>query len=169
MRVLSLAVLVGFALAVPASAQTDAELMAPIQKFIDNFNRGDVAAAAATHAPGADLTITDEVPPYVWRGPKAFTAWAGDLDADAKKNGITEPMVTISKATRVERSGDQAYIVVPAVYTFKLKGAAMREAAQMTVVLRKGPTGWLIHAWTWTGPKPQAAGTAIRHGPAVQK
>ena len=141
----------------PASAQTDAELMAPIQKFIDSFNKGDVPAAAATHAAGADLTITDEVPPYVWRGPTAFMAWAADLDADAKKNGITEPIVTVSKPTRIERSGDQAYVVVPTVYTFKLKGAAMREAAQMTVVLRRGASGWLIHGWTWTGPKPQAA------------
>jgi ketosteroid isomerase-like protein len=157
MRVLTLTALVAVALAVPASAQTDAELMAPIQKFIDNFNKGDVATAATTHAAGADLTIIDELPPYVWRGPKAFMAWAGDLDADAKKNGITEPMVTVNKPTRIERSGDQAYVVVPTVYTFRLKGAAMREAAQMTVVLRRGATGWLIHGWTWTGPKPQPA------------
>jgi hypothetical protein len=101
MRVLTLTALVAFALAVPASAQTDAELMAPIQKFIDNFNKGDVATAATTHAAGADLTIIDELPPYVWRGPKAFMAWAGDLDADAKKNGISEPMVTVSKPTRM--------------------------------------------------------------------
>jgi len=157
MRALALAALVAFAVAVPASAQTDADLMAPIQKFIDTFNKGDIAGAAATHASGADLTITDEIPPYVWRGPKAFMAWAGDLDADAKKNGITEPMVTVSKPSRIERSGDQAYVVVPAVYTFKLKGAAMREAAQMTVVLRKGAAGWLIHGWTWTGPKAKPA------------
>lgn len=160
MKIVALVGLVGLALATPASAQTDAELMAPIQKFIDSFNKGDVATAATTHAAGADLTITDEIPPYVWRGPKAFTAWAGDLDADAKKNGITEPSVTVSRPTRIERSGDQAYVVVPAVYTFKLKGAPMREAAQMTVVLRKGATGWLIHGWTWTGPKAQAAAPA---------
>jgi ketosteroid isomerase-like protein len=157
MRPLALAALVAFALAVPARAQTDAEVMAPIQKFIDTFNKGDIAGAAATHASGADLTITDEIPPYVWRGPKAFMAWAGDLDADAKKNGITEPMVTVSKPTRIERSGDQAYVVVPTVYTFKLKGTAMREAAQMTVVLRRGASGWLIHGWTWTGPKAKPA------------
>lgn len=136
--------------------------MAPIQKFIDSFNKGDMAAAAATHAAGADLTITDEVPPYVWRGPKAFSAWSADLDSDAKKNGITDPMVTVRAATRIERSGDQAYVVVPAVYTFKLKGASMREAAQITVVLRRGATGWLIHGWTWTGPKPQAAGAPAK-------
>jgi hypothetical protein len=33
----------------------------------------------------------------------------------------------------------------------------MREAAQMTFALKKGASGWLIHGWTWTGPKPQRA------------
>ena len=47
--------------------------------------------------------------------------------------------------------------MVPAVYTFKERGVAMREAAQMTFVLKKGAGGWLIHGWTWTGPAPKAA------------
>lgn len=161
MRILSVAALV-WALAAPAGAQTDADLMAPIQKFIDSFNKGDTAAAAATHAAGTDLTIIDEVPPYLWRGAKAFQAWSTDLDNDAKKNGITEPMVTLSAATRTERNADQAYVIVPAVYTFKLRGAAMREAAQMTFVLRRGASGWLIHAWTWTGPKAQPAAASAK-------
>jgi ketosteroid isomerase-like protein len=157
MRVLTLVAFVAFALAASASAQTDAELMAPIQKFVDSFNKGDTATAATTYAAGADLTITDEVPPYVWRGPKAFQSWGADLEADAKKNGITEPMVTVSAPTRIERNGDQAYVVVPAVYSFKQRGTSMREAAQLTVVLKKGANGWLMQGWTWTGPKPQAA------------
>ena len=158
MRILSVAALVWFALAAPARAQTaDADLMAPIQKFIDTFNKGDTAGAAATHAAGADLTIIDELPPYIWRGAKAFLSWSADLDNDAKKNGITEPSVTLSAPTRTERNADQAYVIVPAVYSFKQRGTAMREAAQMTFVLRRGASGWLIHAWTWTGPKAQPA------------
>jgi ketosteroid isomerase-like protein len=138
------------------SAQTpEAQLMAPIQKFMDSFNKGDMAGAAATHASVAELSITDEVSPYIWRGAQAFKAWSGDLDADAKKNGITDPAVKISAPTRVETNGDQAYVVVPAVYTFKQGGVAMREAAQMTFVLKKGAGGWLIYGWTWTGPKAQ--------------
>ena len=157
MRALTVAALVVFALAAPASAQTNAELTAPIQKFIDSFNKGDAAAAAATHASGADLTIIDEVPPYVWRGATAFQTWNADLENDAKKNGITEPIVTLRAPIRTERNGDQAYVVVPAVYTFKQRGTAMRETAQMTFALKKGTSGWLIHGWTWTGQKPQPA------------
>ena len=163
MRVLTVAALVSCALVVPARAQTvDAELMAPIQKFVDSFNKGDAAGAAATHAAGADLTIIDEVAPYLWRGSKAFHAWSAALEADAKKQGITGPMVMLSAPTRMEKQSDQAYVVVPAVYTFKQGGTDMREAAQMTFVLKKGASGWLIHGWAWTGPKPTPATTTSK-------
>jgi ketosteroid isomerase-like protein len=148
-------------MAAPARAQApEPQLIAPIQKFMDSFNKGDIAGAAATHASGADLTIIDEVPPFVWSGPKAFQAWATSLDTVSKQAGITDQMVTISAPTRTETSGDSAYVIVPAVYTYKEKGVAMREAAQMTFVLKKGASGWLIHGWTWTGPKPQRAAAA---------
>jgi len=155
MRDLTLGVLACLLLGAAAGAQTaDPQLIAPIQKFIDSFNKGDTAGASATHAAGADLVIIDEVPPFLWRGPRAFQGWSTDLDNDAKKRGITDQMVSISAPTRVEATGDQAYVVVPAVYTFKQRGVSMREAAQMTFTLRKGSGGWLIHGWTWTGPKP---------------
>jgi hypothetical protein len=63
----------------------------------------------------------------------------------------------ITTPTRTEVNGDQVYVVIPAVYTFKERGVAMRESAQMTFALRKGPGGWLIHGWTWTGAKPTAS------------
>jgi hypothetical protein len=158
MRSLTLAAVVLCLAGASAGAQAqDAQLMAPIKKFIDSFNKGDMAGAASTHAATADLTILDEVSPYLWNGPKAFHAWAGDLDADAKKNGITDQSVTISAPTRTESTANQAYVVVPAVYAFKLKGVPMRESAQMTFALKKDASGWLIHGWTWTGPKPQKA------------
>ena len=162
MRIVTCAALVCIALAAPAGAQTtNAELTAPIMKFMDSFNKGDTAAAAATHIAGPELVIIDEVPPYVWQGAKAFQTWGADLESDAKKNGITEPKVTLGRPTRIERAGDQAYVVIPAVYTFKQQGAAMRESSQMTFVLKKGAAGaWLINGWTWTGPKAKAAVTA---------
>jgi ketosteroid isomerase-like protein len=142
------------------AATPDPQLRAPIQKFVDAFNKGDAAGAAATHAATADLTIIDEVPPYVWSGAQAFQNWGADLESDAKKNGITDQAVTISAPTREETDGRQAYVVVPAVYAFKQGGVPMREAAQMTFVLKKGADGWLIHGWTWTGPKPKRVAPA---------
>jgi ketosteroid isomerase-like protein len=138
----------------------DPQITAPINKFNDAFNKGDAAGAAATHLSDAELTIVDEVAPFSWHGAKAFESWAGDLDADAKKNGITDQKVTMKAPTRVEIAGDSAYVVLPSVYEFKLKGVAMRENAQMTFVMKKGANGWLIHGWTWTGPRAQKVAAA---------
>jgi len=143
--------LVGAAVAAP----TDPALTAPIHQFIDSFNKGDSKTAAAAHDP-AGVSIIDEVRPHIWQGTGAFMAWNNDLGADAQKKGITEPSVAISEPTRTELDGDTAYVVAPAVYTYKLKGTPMREAAQMTFALHKSASGWLISGWTWTGPYPEA-------------
>ena len=51
----------------------------------------------------------------------------------------------ISNSSREETSGDRAYVVVPAVYTFKERGKAMREQAQFVFALPERRAGWLIH------------------------
>jgi len=164
MRYLALATLTCLSMAgTTAVAQSpDAAVMAPITTFMAAFNKGDMAGAAATHAAEADLVIVDEVAPYVWHGPQAFQNWAAALGAADAKAGNTDQKVVIAKATRVEMAGDAAYVVVPAVYTFKEKGVAMRESAQMTFTLKKAASGWLIHGWTWTGPKPSKVAAAAK-------
>lgn len=139
----------------PAMA-ADAQLMAPVKQFMDSFNKGDAKTAEAAHASGG-VAIIDEVSPHVWQGPAAFKAWAAALEADAKAKGQTEQSVTLGEPTREEVSGDRAYLVVPAVYSFKEKGVAMREEAQMTFALQKGAADWKITGWSWTGPKPSPA------------
>lgn len=133
------------------------DVAAPIAAFVAAFDKGDIKAAEATHD-GANLTITDEVAPYVWKGPHAFGDWVHDLLADDAKAGVTGESVAISTPARIEVDGDNAYAVVPAVYSFKDHGAAMREPAQMTFALHNGADGWKIAAWTWTGPRPTPAG-----------
>ncbi len=77
--------------------------------------------------------------------------------ADDAKAGVSGESVAISAPTRVETDGDSAYVIVPAVYSFKDHGAAMSESAQMTFALHKGAGGWKIAAWTWTGPRASPA------------
>ncbi|MFN1222457.1 hypothetical protein, partial [Enterococcus faecium] len=62
--------------------------------------------------------------------------------------------VTISTPTREMITGDHAYVVVPAVYSFTQRGTKMAEQAQITFVLARGADGWKITDWTWTGPNP---------------
>jgi hypothetical protein len=137
----------------PAAAiAADAQLMAPVHQFIDSFNKGDLKAAEAAHAPS--VTIIDEMAPHIWTGEGGFKDWASAVMADATKRGDTDQALTVSDPVREEASGEHAYLIVPAVYAFKEKGRAMREEAQMTFALQKGASGWKIAGWTWTGPKP---------------
>src|SRR6478609_3427657 len=100
MRYLIIGALVSLSAGSVVQAQTTNPLVtAPITKFIDAFNKGDMATAAATHAAQADLVIIDEVSPFRWQGADAFKAWAADLMADGKKQGITDQKVTLSPAT----------------------------------------------------------------------
>jgi hypothetical protein len=145
---------VGLAAAAVAASPND-DINAPIHQFIDSFNKGDEASAAAAHVE-TDLVIIDEVPPFIWQGHDAFKTWSADLAANDKTLGITDEAVTLGDTTRVERTADRAYAVVAVVYTYKQKGVAMREPAQMTFALRKEHAAWRINGWTWTGPKPQA-------------
>jgi hypothetical protein len=153
--ILGLACLAALSTASAAVAAT-AELAAPIHQFIDAFNKGDGKTAGATHL-AAGVSIIDEVPPYIWQGPKAFETWAADLTKNDAAAGITEEKVTLGAVTREVVSPQTAYVIVAATYTFKQKGVAMREPAQMTFALTKIAEGWKIAGWTWTGPDPVPA------------
>jgi len=162
MRYLMLGVL-GLCVVSTVQAQTiDPQIVAPINKFLEAFNKGDIAGAAAAHLADADTVIIDEVPPFMWRGPETLKTWSADLEADAKKRGITDQKVTLSAPTRTEVNGSGAYVVAPAVYTFSERGVAKKANAHMTFALTKGSAGWLIHGWTWTGPAAAVAQTAAR-------
>src|SRR5215210_415099 len=110
MRYLTVGAIVCFVIAGSSSAaeaQTaDPQIVAPINKFLEAFNKGDMAGAAATHA--ADVVIVDEVAPFLWRGAQAFQAWGDALQADSKKNGMSDERVTLKAPTRIETVGTDA-------------------------------------------------------------
>jgi ketosteroid isomerase-like protein len=156
MKVLMLGLAGSLALGSTAvAATTRAELTAPITTFVDAFDKGDVKAAAAPYV--SDVSIIDEVPPYAWRGPTAFTAWATDLTANDKKLGLTAEKLTLGDVVRTETDGRHAYVVMAAVYSFTTaKGAPMHENARMTFALRKVADAWKIAGWTFTSAKAMA-------------
>ena len=147
--------------AAAGAAAPEAQVMARIRLFIDSFNKGDMKAAAAALSPGG-LAIIDDVSPHVWAGPNASETWSKALAASDQTEGNTDGAVTIGKPTREVVSSDRGYVVVPAVYTYKAKGVAMREAAQMVYALQKGTSGWQITGWTWVGTTPKPAAGAAK-------
>lgn len=132
----------------PAFASEKTDVMVPVRQFVDGFNKGDTKTALAACAD--QTSIIDEFPPHEWHGAGACAKWANDFDADAKKNGITDGVVTLGTPRHVDITGDRAYVVVPTNYTFKKKGKPARETGSiLTIALQKEATGWRISGWSW--------------------
>lgn len=133
-------------LAAGASDKTD--VMVPVRQFVDAFNKGDTKTAEAACA--GQAFIIDEFPPHEWHGEGACGEWMKAYDADARKNGITDGIVTLSKPRHIDITEDRAYVVVPASYAFKKNGKLVKETGSMfTIVLKKGEAGWRILGWAW--------------------
>ena len=133
----------------PTFATDQSDAMAVVHQFVDSFNKGDAAAAGATCLD--QVSIIDEFPPYEWHGAGAFAKWMADYDADARAHGMTDGLVKLGAAKHVDVSGDRAYVVVPADYSYKVKGKPEKETAStFTVALQKGASGWRITGWAWS-------------------
>lgn len=142
----ALAVAVLAAGSIDASEETD--VLVPVHQFVDGFNKGDTKTALAACAD--QTSIIDEFPPHEWHGAGGCSKWMNDYDADAKKNEITDGIVTLSKPRHVDITADRAYVVVPADYTFKKKGKPVQETGStFTFALQKGEVGWRITGWAW--------------------
>ena len=142
----------GASLAGAPAFAANAAVEAPIHQFIDSFNKGDSAGAAAQFTPS--VAIIDEVAPHIWTGAKGFASWAADLMKEAQAKDQSENAVTLGAVKREVISGSSAYVIIAATYSYKQKGVAMHEPAQMTYALKKTAAGWKIAGWTWTGPNP---------------
>ena len=132
-----------------AAASDKDDALATVKQFIDGFNKGDEKTALAACASPA--FIIDEFPPFAWQGATACADWAKDFEANAKKDVITDPVVTLQKPRHVYVAGDRAYVVVPANYDYKQKGKKVsQKGSTLTAALQKGQAGWRITAWTWS-------------------
>ncbi|MGA8576824.1 MAG: nuclear transport factor 2 family protein [Candidatus Cybelea sp.] len=132
----------------PAATQQSA-VMATVHQFIDGLNRGDSKTALAACATQA--SIIDEFPPHEWHGPAACADWAAAYAAEAKKDGITDGIVTLGQPWYLAVTGDRAYVVVPATYAYEEHGKPVTERDSIfTVALRKSSMGWRITGWAWS-------------------
>jgi hypothetical protein len=143
-----------FALSLAAHAQSTPE--AVTRQWMDAFNAGDMAKADALNS-SSGTSIIDEFAPYTWTGPKAFAEWGAGFEADAKTREITEPKVTLGALVVKNVTAAHAYLIFPAVYTYKQKGVAMVETGHDAIVLRKEGGAWKVVSWSWTGSVPKPA------------
>jgi hypothetical protein len=76
--------------------------------------------------------------------------WMNDYDTDAKKNAITDGVVTLGTPRHVDISAGYAYVVIPSNCTFRKQGRPVKETGSMfTFALQKGPAGWRITGRSW--------------------
>jgi hypothetical protein len=135
--------------AAPGAASDKSDVMAAVNRFNDGMNKGDTKTALATCA--TPSSIIDEFPPYGWQGATACADWVTDFDAYNTKSGITDSFATLGKPRHVDISGDRAYAVIPATYTYKEKGKKVTESGSLlTVALQKSTSGWVITGWAWS-------------------
>ena len=133
----------------PAVASDQTDVMAVVHQFMDGLNKGDVKTALAACA--SPSSIIDEFPPYAWQGATSCADWARDFEAFNKTNGISVPIATLAKPKHVDITGEHAYVVAPATYTYKQGGKKVTEAgSMMTLALQKSASGWLITSWAWS-------------------
>ncbi len=131
-----------------ASASETLDVMRTVWQFVGSFNKGDVKTALGDCA--AQSSIIDEFPPYSWQGATGCADWSNDFDAYIKKNGMTDPKVTLGLLRHVDVSGDRAYVVVPANFTFKKNGKRINERSSiLTLALQKVADSWRITGWAW--------------------
>ena len=138
--------------ATPALAGDAEDAYASVKTFIDGFNTGDVASSLAVCATSA--SIIDEFAPYAWSGEDACTNWVNDYGADSEKKGVTDGVVTLHEATHVFVEGDNAYVVAPVDYAFKVAGKPSgQKGSTLTAALAKQDGQWKITQWSWSTGK----------------
>src|ERR1700755_3317996 len=119
----------------PALASNETEIVARIQQAVNACNRNDVAAFKRYLTPSP--VAMDEVPPYHFQGAHALSDWENAYSADSSKNAITDPVITLRKATDIEVSGTHAYVVWPATYSYKQAGQPSQHNGIITFALEK--------------------------------
>lgn len=136
--------------ATPAIAARDPAVEAPIQRMMDAFNKGDIAAVKAAHV--ASPTIVDNVAPFSWSGPDAFDRWLADLGKAEAAAGKTGGVVTFTPVVDEIVSGDRAYVTTRGSYAYQQNGRAMRETGYVSFVLVKVGSEWKVQSWSWASP-----------------
>jgi ketosteroid isomerase-like protein len=129
-----------------ASDKTD--VVAVVNQWTANFNKGDLQAAIALCA--TDAAIIDDLAPFEWHGPGACAKWSEAYAAYVKEHEITNVTVTLAPSQSVEVSGDRAYVSGRATYVGTQKGKPLKIPAKVTMAMQKGSGGWQITGWSWS-------------------
>jgi hypothetical protein len=120
---------------------------ATINGAVAAFNKGDMNAWSTACA--STTSIIDDFPPYTWGAPAACADWWTAFVAANKKNDMSWGTLVLGSGWHVAVTGNRAYTVFPAIYTYKMKGTPAKDSGVFTLVLTRTPAGWRVAAWSW--------------------
>lgn len=132
-------------IAVSAVASDNTDALAPVHRFIEGMNKGDMKTVAAAFAD--EVSIVDDLAPYHWQGKGATDQWVATMGDAMQKGGTTDFVMKLGKPSYFQISGELAYAVIPSSFTYKIKGKKISGSNTMTLVMRKGTDGWRMTAF----------------------
>src|SRR5262245_9060855 len=112
-----------------------------VVRYIDCFNKGDVAGMAA--ACPNPMSILDGMHPHVWHGPTAGQDWYRDVLTTGEREDASDYFVDLGKPWHVNVTGDRGYVAVPTTMSFTVRGQRFKQSGSVfTVALVKPVSGW---------------------------
>jgi len=124
--------------------------MSAIEAFRDAMIAGDAKGIADVHIEG-NVAIIDNVAPFIWNGPNAVADWMLSMTLYLEERNIRDGSIVYHSPIATSADGDQAYVLVPAVWSYTSLGIPVHRAASITFALRRTRAGWKIAGWCW-GP-----------------
>jgi hypothetical protein len=116
-----------------------------VREFADGFNKGNAKIMRAACA--SSTSILDDFPPHTWM---SCSDWYDAFVVFSKQDGDTNAAVMLGTPTHVDVTGNVAYVVVPATYTYKHHGKPVMQSGSLwTLVVKNTPAGWRITSWAW--------------------
>jgi ketosteroid isomerase-like protein len=130
-----------------AADSDDTEIAAAVNKWVSDFNKGDMRQFLAACAP--TVSVVDGFPPYAW---PSCAAWMDSYKKNSKAIQLTQGELWVGKPIVAWVTGGQAYMVYPARFSDREKDKPTVYTGTWTITLQKTPAGWLFtgsaSAWT---------------------
>jgi hypothetical protein len=121
----------------PACASDAANVKATIEKWVSDFNTGNIKSFVAACAPRA--AVVDGFPPYAWQTCKE---WMTDYESNNKVLQATHGTLEIGMQIYEEINAGRAYVIYPATFKDTQKGKPVVYRGTWTMTLRKTRNGW---------------------------
>lgn len=129
------------------TSEAPPEIKALIDTLLGAFNRRDSTLYNSIFSDNA--VVVDGMAPYRWIGPNAQGRWLADAEKWAQEVGVTNGKVDYDRIVHAEIAGTQAYAVLSATFSFKLKGVAQSRSGILTFTCANQSGRWRVESQTW--------------------